>query len=55
MSLTATQLRDKMGFVAGLSVQKSCPSRDKHSRKFISVSLLLMLSTASATIKAVAR
>jgi uncharacterized protein len=52
MSLTETQLRDKMGFAAGLSVQKSRPTLDKHSRKFISLSPFLVLSTSSAAGKA---
>ena len=52
MSLTETQLRDKMGFAAGLSVQKSRPALDKHSRKFISMSPFLVLSTSSAAGKA---
>jgi uncharacterized protein len=52
MSLTETQLRDKMGFAAGLSVQKSRPALDKYSRKFISMSPFLVLSTSSAEGKA---
>jgi uncharacterized protein len=52
MSLTETELRDKMGFAAGLSVQKARPSLDKHSRKFISLSPFLVLSTSSADGKA---
>jgi uncharacterized protein len=48
MSLTESQLRDKMGFAAGLAVQKTRPALDKHSRRFISLSPFLVLSTASA-------
>lgn len=52
MSLTETQLRDKMGFAAGLAVQKARPALDRHSRKFISLSPFLVLSTSSAEGKA---
>jgi uncharacterized protein len=52
MSLTETQLRDKMGFASGLAVQKARPALDKHSRKFISLSPFLVLSTSSAEGKA---
>ena len=52
MSLTETQLRDKMGFAGGLAVQKSRLALDKHSRKFISLSPFLVLSTSSAAGKA---
>jgi uncharacterized protein len=52
MSLSETQLRDKLGFADGLAVQKSRPGLDKHSRKFISLSPFLVLSTASASGKA---
>jgi uncharacterized protein len=52
MTLTETQLRDKMGFADGLAVQKARPALDKHSRKFISLSPFLVLSTASAEGKA---
>ena len=52
MSLTETQLRDKMGFAAGLAVQKARPTLDKHSRRFISLSPFLVLSTANAEGKA---
>jgi uncharacterized protein len=52
MSLTETQLRDKMGFAGGLAVQKSRLALDKHSRKFISLSPFLVLSTSSAEGKA---
>ena len=52
MSLTESQLRDKMGFAAGLAVQKTRPTLDRHSRKFISLSPFLVLSTASAAGKA---
>ncbi len=48
MSLTETQLRDKIGHADGLAVQKSRPSLDKHSRKFISMSPFLVLSTSNA-------
>jgi uncharacterized protein len=52
MALTEQQLRDKMGYAEGLAVQKSRPSLDHHSRKFIEMSPFLVLSTANAAGKA---
>jgi PPOX class probable FMN-dependent enzyme len=52
MTLTETQLRDRMGHAQGLSVQKSRTTLDRHSRKFISMSPFLVLSTSNADGKA---
>jgi uncharacterized protein len=52
MTLTETQLRDKMGYADGLAVQKARPTLDNHSRKFISMSPFLVLSTSNAEGKA---
>ncbi len=52
MSMDELQLRAKMGYAQGLSVQKSRPALDKHSRKFIELSPFLVLSTANAEGKA---
>jgi uncharacterized protein len=52
MTLSEKQLRDKMGYAQGLSVQKSRTALDKHSRKFIAMSPFLVLSTSSAEGKA---
>ena len=52
MTVSEKQLRDKMGHAQGLAVQKSRAVLDKHSRKFISLSPFLVLSTSSAEGKA---
>jgi uncharacterized protein len=51
-ALTEQQLRDKMGYAEGLAVQKARPKLDMHSRRFISLSPFLVLSTSNAEGKA---
>jgi uncharacterized protein len=48
MTLHEQDLRDRLGHAAGLAVQKSRPTLDKHSRHFIELSPFLVLSTSNA-------